>query len=327
MKKPLLFLGTVLALGGAGLFAVNELLYRALIYKDFRMPSGVDKFVSGSGSVPSDKEKAHKECRKYFEEYGYERHFIVNDRGHKLTAYHVKPKKDSKVYVFCSHGYRYEGRPEWCWYLKHYVEELGFNMFIIDHQCSGESEGEYIGFGSFESGDGLKWLSYMNETFGSDIDIILHGMSMGSTTVMLMTGSESLPENVRFTIADCGFTSALDEFKYKLQSWGAPEKPVVPLICATNKQRAGYDFQADTDALEAVSRSKIPMLFVHGGADDFVPTFMVHRLFDSCGAPYKDKLVVEGAGHAESYYFGKEEYEKKIDEFAKKFIKVKTKNK
>lgn len=315
MEKSLLFLGGTLALGGAGLLAVNEMLYRALIYKDFKIPSGVDKLMTGGAEKPSNKDKLHRKSRLCLEDYGYERHFLVNERGHKLTAYCVKPAKESKVYVFCSHGYRYEGRSEWCWYLKHYVEELGFNMFIIDHQCSGESEGEYIGFGSFESKDGLKWLSYMNEAFGSDIDIILHGISMGSATVMLMTGSESLPENVRFTIADCGFTSALDEFKYKLRSWGAPEKPVVPLICATNKRRAGYDFQADTDALEAVSRAKIPMLFVHGGADKFVPTYMVHQLFDACSAPYKDKLVVEGAAHAESYYFGKEAYEKKIDEF------------
>ncbi len=321
MKKSLLLLGGVLALGAAGLAAANEMLYRALIYKDFKIPSGVGKLMNGDTPPLSDKASAHKECRKYFEDYGYERHFMVNERGHKLTAYHVKPKKESKVYVFCSHGYRYEGKSEWCWYIKHYVEELGYNMFIVDHQCSGESEGEYIGFSSFESRDGLRWLAYMNETFGEDIDIILHGISMGSATVMLMTGSDSLPENVRFTIADCGFTSALDEFKYKLSSWGAPEKPLVPIICAMNKHRAGYDFQTDTDALEAVSRVKIPMLFIHGGADEFVPTYMVHQLFDACSAPYKDKLVVDGAGHAESYYLGKEAYEKKIGEFAEKFIK------
>jgi fermentation-respiration switch protein FrsA (DUF1100 family) len=88
-----------------------------------------------------------------------------------------------------------------------------------------------------------------------------------------------------------------------------------------NKTRAGYDFQTDTNALEAVSKAKIPMLFIHGGDDNFVPTYMVNELFDACAAPYKDRLIVPGAGHAESYHIDKEGYEKKIDEFIEKFIK------
>ena len=85
--------------------------------------------------------------------------------------------------------------------------------------------------------------------------------------------------------------------------------------------RAGYDFQTDTNALEAVAKAEIPMLFIHGGADNFVPTYMVNELFDACAAPYKDKLIVDGAGHGESYYIDKVTYEKKIDEFIEKFIK------
>ena len=79
--------------------------------------------------------------------------------------------------------------------------------------------------------------------------------------------------------------------------------------------------QKDTNALEAVGRAKIPMLFFHGGSDKFVPTYMVNLLFDACSAPYKDKLIVEGADHAESYLIDKEACEKKMDEFIKKFIK------
>ena len=321
MKKSLLFLGGVAAVGAGALVAANEALYRFLIYKEIKVPVGFGKFMSG-GAEPADNKDAHfKKCRRDLDEYGYERHYMVNERGHKLVGYLVKPKNESNTYVFCSHGYRNEGKREWSYFFRHYVEELGFNMFFVDHQCAGESEGEYIGFSSFESRDSMKWLEYMNETFGKDIDIILHGVSMGSTTVMLMTGNENLPENVRFTIADCGFTSALDEFKYKLKCWGVPENPLVPVICEMNRRRAGYDFQTDTNALEAVGKAKIPMLFVHGSADKFVPTYMVGELFDACAAPYKDKLIVEGAGHGESYYVDKESYDKKINEFIEKFLK------
>lgn len=321
MKKSLLFLGGTLAVGAGALALVNEALYRFLVYKEIKVPAGFGKFMSGGAEPPAEKDSYFRRCRLALEEYGYERHFMINERGHKVVGYHVRPEKESNVYVFCSHGYRNEGKREWCSFVNHYVHELGYNMFFVDHQCAGESDGQYVGFSSFESRDALKWLEYMNETFGSDIQIILHGISMGSTTVMLMTGSGKLPENVRFTIADCGFTSALDEFKFKLKCWGAPENPIVPIICAMNRRRAGYDFQTDTNALEAVSKAEIPMLFVHGGADNFVPTYMVHELFDACAAPYKDKLIVDGAGHGLSYYIGKEAYEKKMDEFIEKFLK------
>ena len=321
MKKSLLFLGGTLAVGAGALALVNEALYRFLVYKEIKVPAGFGKFMSGGAEPPAEKDSYFRRCRLALEEYGYERHFMINEGGHKVVGYHVRPEKESNVYVFCSHGYRNEGKREWCSFVNHYVHELGYNMFFVDHQCAGESDGQYVGFSSFESRDALKWLEYMNETFGSDIQIILHGISMGSTTVMLMTGSGKLPRNVRFTIADCGFTSALDEFKFKLKCWGAPENPIVPIICAMNRRRAGYDFQTDTNALEAVSKAEIPMLFVHGGADNFVPTYMVHELFDACAAPYKDKLIVDGAGHGLSYYIGKEAYEKKMDEFIEKFIK------
>ena len=321
MKKSLLFLGGAAVAGAGALALANEALYRFLIYKEIKVPAGFGKFMSGGAEPGYDKEKIYRRNRLALEDYGYERHYMTNERGHKIVGYLAKPKKESKVYVFCSHGYRNEGKREWCYFLKHYVEELGFNMFFVDHQCAGESEGQYVGFSSFESVDSMKWLEYMNENFGSDIQIILHGISMGSTTVMLMTGNDKLPENVRFTIADCGFTSALDEFRYKLGCWGVPENPLVPIICSMNRHRAGYDFQTDTNALEAVSRAKIPMLFVHGGADKFVPTYMVNELFDACAAPYKDKLIVDGAGHGESYHVDKEGYEKKMAYFIGNFIK------
>lgn len=320
MKKSTLLLGA-LAVGVTTAAVANELIYRALIYGNFKVPKALGSALSEYKPVDG-KEKLRRRSIVWMEEYGYERHHIVNADGNKLTGYLMRPKKESNVYVFCSHGYRNKGRPEWCFYMRHYVEELGFNMFFVDHQAHGESEGKYVGFSSFESRDALQWLGYMNETFGSDIEIFLHGISMGSATVMLMTGSDKLPENVRFTIADCGFTSALDEFTFKLKSLGIPEKPIMPIIREYNKLRAGYDFHEDTNALEAVSKAKIPMLFIHGDADKFVPTYMVHQLFDACSAPYKDKLIIKGADHAESYLIDKEACESKMNEFIEKFLKV-----
>lgn len=318
MKKATALLFTLGTAAGASLYAANNMLHKSLIHRNFKVPPVVSKFISETGEAGRD--AVFEENMKWIKDYGFELHHIINDRGHKLQGYLMRPEAPSDVYVFGAHGYRSQGKNEWCYYAKHYVEELGYNFFFVDHQASGESEGEYIGFSSFESIDCLKWLSYLNDNFGKDIKIILHGISMGSATVMLMSGNESLPENVKFTIADCGFTSALDEFTYKIEALNLPLKGFIPLINSMNVKRVGYDFGKDTNALEAVKKARVPMLFVHGGADKFVPTHMVYILHHECNAEYKDILVVPGADHAESYHVDKKSYEAKIDEFIEKFI-------
>lgn len=320
MKKA----GALLALGaaaGAGIYKFHEGIFHALIEREFIIPPAIAKIItSDDGSSENEKKKVAEENLRWLENYGYETYTMVNDRGQKLCGYLMKPEKESKIYVFGAHGYRSNGRGEWCHYAKHWVEELGYNMFFVDHQAAGESEGRYVGFSSYESKDALKWLGFMLTEFGSDIQIILHGISMGSATVMLMTGSGELPENVRFTIADCGFTSAYDEFASKLKPLHMPEISL-SFINAINRRKAGYDFRKDTNALEAVKKAKIPILFVHGGKDDFVPTYMGYQLHEACSSEYKDILIVPEADHARSYYFGKNEYDAKIDEFIAKFIK------
>lgn len=320
MKKTIIALGAITgAVGAAAFYGFHEWAYRALIHSDYKVPQSLSKAISENKA--GDASDLAALGKKWMNDHGYKKYNMLNKDGNMLTAYLFQPKKKSNVYVFASHGYRSEGIGEWCFFAKYYVETLGYNLFVVDHQGQGNSTGKYLGFGSFESRDGLQWLNFMIDKFGKKIKIILHGISMGSATVMLMTGAKSLPENVKFTIADCGYTSALNEFNYKLEALGVPTRPLVPYLSKKNIKRAGYDFQKDTDALAAVGQAKIPMLFIHGTKDKFVPTYMVHELFDNCSAPYKDKLLVEGADHAESYRIDKESYEKKIKEFADMFIK------
>ncbi len=312
----------LLALGAtaAGLtVGVSALLQKALVSRSLQMPESLERLVSGCEEPDAEFVEIGEQEKQWMEDRGLERHEITNCEGYKLKGYLLRPKTESDVFVFACHGYRSDGIGEWCRFARFYVEEMGYNLFFVDHQAHGESEGKVIGFGSFESRDAIQWLGYLTENYGDNIKIILHGISMGSATVMLMTGNESLPANVRFTIADCGYTSAIGEFTYKMESWKMPKKPLLPLACAINKLRGGYDFAKDTDALSAVSRAKIPMLFVHGDKDNFVPTYMVYLLYHDCPTE-KDLLIVEGADHAESYKVAPDAYEAKIKAFAEKYL-------
>lgn len=321
MKKQLIALtGAAAVLGGAA-YGVSEALFKALIVREFRVPKAVSKFITEKEENGENLlESKYKQCMKYIQNYGFERHTIISDRGQMLRGYLMRPQKPSDVYVFGSHGYRSDGKGEWCYFAEFYLEKMGYNLFFVDHQSHGESEGEYIGFASHEHKDCLKWLGYMNDTFGKDIKIILHGISMGSATVMLMSGNEALPQNVKFTVADCGYTSAMDEFNYKIDTLKLPFKPLVPVINAINHKRAGYDYQKDTDALSAVKNARVPMLFVHGDKDLFVPTKMVYELYDACTSE-KELFVVPGADHAKSYHVDPDGYEARVRAMIDKHMK------
>ena len=255
----------------------------------------------------------------WFNNQSFEEYSMVNDRGQSLRAYLLPADAPSDIYVFGSHGYRNHGRGEFNYMAKFY-HDMGCNVFLVDHQSAGLSDGKYIGFGYYESADCLKWLDFMLKSFGADIQIILHGVSMGSATVMLMCGSAALPDNVKFAVADCGYTSAWNQFEYILNKAKVPVFPLLSGANAFSRIIAGYDFK-DADALASVKRAKLPMLFIHGSTDDFVPTYMGKELFEACASPEKELLIVDGAMHAQSYRKDSTAYENAVRGFMQRYIK------
>ena len=70
----------------------------------------------------------------------------------------------------------------------------------------------------------------------------------------------------------------------------------------------------ECNARREVAKAKVPILFIHGSADTFVPCSMCREMYECCSSP-KKLLIVEDAAHAESYYKNREAYEKALNEF------------
>ncbi len=120
---------------------------------------------------------------------------------------------------------------------------------------------------------------------------------MGGATVMMVSG-EDLPPNVKAIIEDCGYSSIYDEFSYELKHlFKLPAFPILYFASLITKIRAGYSLLRDGSCTEQVSKSKTPILFIHGDKDDFVPFYMLDKVYGAANCQ-KEKLVVEGAGHA-----------------------------
>ena len=144
--------------------------------------------------------------------------------------------------------------------------------------------------------------------------ILVFGESMGAATAMDVAG-ESLPANVKCIIEDCGYTSVWDEFSLQLKDvFGLPSFPLLDVANLVCNVRAGYDFHK-ASSVEQLKHATVPMLFIHGDQDTFVPYSMLDQNYDACASKVKQKLTIHGATHAKSAQVDPELYWNTVDDF------------
>lgn len=305
--------GGIIALASVAELTIAQILFNKTI---LRKNANVDNTTKMAGTNWSLYMPKIKERKIWLGKQEHEEVSIMSDDGLKLSG-RIYPSKDSKKIVICFHGYTSKGMSDYIAISKYYLAK-GFNMLIIDERAHGNSEGEYIGFGALDRFDALKWINFIVDRYGSDCEILLHGTSMGGATV-LMTSSLDLPKNVKAIVSDCGFTSAWNVFASVIRKiYHIPPFPVINIASQICKKNAGYEFDECNSAQE-VKKAKVPILFIHGDEDTFVPCRMCHEIYENCSTP-KDILIVKGAGHAESYYKETEKYEEKVSEYIEKYF-------
>lgn len=235
---------------------------------------------------------------------------LVSHDGLKLHATYF-PRGDEKKVAILFHGYTSEGMKDYIALSDYYIRN-GFSMLLPDARAHGKSEGTYIGFGCLDRLDARRWMDWVISRCGEDVRILLHGTSMGGATVMMCSGLE-LPGQVRGIVSDCAFTSPKYVFTHVLHSmYHLPAFPMIPIADQMNRKLAGYGMD-ECNAAREVRKAKVPALIIHGSGDTFVPCHMCDEIYENYGGK-KQKLIIPGAAHAESYYKETGKYEKALDQ-------------
>lgn len=235
----------------------------------------------------------------------------VSQDGYRLIAKEFFPVENSHVWVLVLHGYT--GWKEEMYPFAHWYYEEGYHVIVPDLRCQGESEGDFIGMGWTDHYDCMLWIDYiLSKDEGARI--IIHGQSMGAATALMMAGEEGLPDNVIAVISDCAYTDAYSMFGEKIKEWFyLPAFPLVDTACAVLKIRGGYDLK-DASAIEAVAKSNVSILFIHGEDDAMINVQMTKDLYEAA-ACRKELLIVKDAGHAQAQDKEPEVYYGAIREF------------
>lgn len=238
---------------------------------------------------------------------------IVSYDGLKLHGTLVDNQSD--VYVIMVHGYRGDGASIISPIKK--MNNEGYNLLIPDLRGHGESEGDYIGMGWDDRHDILQWVNFLLD-INSNISIVLYGVSMGGATVMNVAG-ENIPHQVKAVIEDCGYTSVWDLFKAHIDMSDLESEIALRMASFATRLRAGYAIE-DDQPIEQVKKSKVPILFIHGDQDDFVPFSMLDDLYNAANCE-KQKLIIQGAGHANSCSVNTKLYYQTIFDFIENSVR------
>lgn len=234
----------------------------------------------------------------------------------KLHAYEIKNENNTDKWAIVVHGYTSEGKLVSS-KAKHFYE-MGYNVLVPDLRAHGSSEGDYIGMGLDDSLDIVDWVNFIVKS-NKNSDIVLHGTSMGAATVLMVSG-EKIPKNVKAIVADCGYTSAWEQFTYQLKGmFNLPSFPVMNVSDIVCKVRAGYSLK-NASPIEQVKKSETPILFIHGDKDKFVPYYMMNNLYNATSSE-KEKLTIKGAEHANSDLVNPKLYWGSVNEFLNKYVK------
>ena len=221
------------------------------------------------------------------------------------------PAENPKATIILFHGYHTHYIHDFAGIFSLY-HSIGLNLLLVRQRSHGESGGKYITFGVRERKDVRSWVDFHNRTHGMD-NVFLGGMSMGAST-LLFTAGEDLPPNVRGITADCGFSSPAEILGHIIrQDYHLPPKLVLPLMEVWARVLGGFSFY-ECDSRKTLARSKIPVVFIHGTADTFVPCAMSQAGYDACAAQREIHLI-EGADHGRGYLFEPERLTKALVDF------------
>lgn len=299
-------------------FAVSLALVPSFMEKTDAFEEVTDTAVAAlvqTDDIQNNHAAALQETKDWIQNAHYEKLSAVTEDGYHLKAITFSPVEESHKWVLLLHGYtgwKEELYPLACQYV-----QRGYHALVPDMRCSGESEGDFIGMGWTDRLDNMLWL---DEILSRDpeAEIVIHGQSMGAACALMMSG-EKLPSQVKAIVSDCAYTDAYSMFSKQMTDWfGLPSFPLLDSMNLVLQLRGGYDLK-EASALEAVKKTLLPVLIIHGEEDDMVPVDMAYELYEAASGE-KELLIVPGAGHAQSVDKDPDSYYNTVFEFLEKAL-------
>lgn len=238
-------------------------------------------------------------------------HTITTFDGQKLYVGFVPGDPENKHYVVLSHGYT-SSRYGMYKYAAQY-RRFGYNCVVYDNRGHGINKPAVVSFGYREARDLMTVIEDTYARYGDDIQLGLHGESMGSG--LQLTALQYQPR-VDFIVNDCGYADILHVLRWKChQTFHLPEW-FADVASIYARLWYGFSFH-QVRPIDHLLENEVPICFVHGEADDFIPMWHSQRMHEATKG-YSEIHLYPGAGHAVSIDTDVERYRRMLQEFLAK---------
>ena len=232
----------------------------------------------------------------------FEEVHIISFDGLRLFGRWYEGKKDSPVAVLC-HGYNGSAFRDFSGGSDIFLS-LGWNVLLIDQRAHGKSEGSTITFGVKEKYDAVDWADYARER-KKGAPVFLVGISMGGATV-LMASAMAEERGIKGIAADCPYSSPYEIISKVMVDKGLKPSLLMPLVSLSASLFGHFRLKSES-AAEAVEKSSLPILIIHGLDDRFVPDYMSREIYERSKGNVEYETFPE-AGHGLSYMVDRKRY-------------------
>lgn len=259
--------------------------------------------------------KQGKFSQEFYEKTWKVRFSVLSDFGYQLSCELLEPSTPdgNKTAILC-HGFSHSKYGSLI-YAEIFLK-LGYRVIIYDHRNHGLSGKAYTSMGYYEKFDLKKVVDWCVKHFGPEVQIVTHGESMGAATVLMHLGIDT---RVSCVIADCAYSDLKELLKHQSRTIYHMPLFLIPIESLITYLRAGFWYR-EVSPIQIVSRTEVPILFIHGKKDNYVPTSMARQLY-ACKKDKKALYLVAGAVHAQSCMKNRSGYTKRVEEFLAKYIK------
>ena len=313
----MIFLWIALAIVAIALIT-SFVCFMMVFYSPKRTPLGPDEYEIPDGDIYEVFREDMIGWTKAIRAMQHEDVEIISHDGLTLRGKYYE-KDPSLPLEIMFHGYKGNAERDLCGAVER-AFAVGRNALIVNQRASGPSDGSVISFGINEKRDCLYWIDFAIKKFGSDVKIVITGISMGAATIMMATG-EKLPQNVVGALADCGYTSAKEIIKKVIYEMKLPANILYPFVKLGARLFGKFNLE-ETSPLEAIRSCNVPIVFVHGDDDAFVPCEMSKRLYNECSSDKKIFITVPGAGHGLAYPKDREGYVNQLNAIYREWYKA-----
>ena len=302
---------------GAAYIGTGLLLYSVLLSKRHVNKDITERVLSVDEKAKFAQDGIGEDYGAWFVMIEPEEYRLRSSHGEILHAEVIKQKTESHKWVFIGHGWT--NHPSGMSHFAKHFYDMGFNVLLPYLGGHEKSEKKFVSMGLADRLDIIDWANYIT-MLDPDAKICLHGVSMGAATMMMTAGEENLPSSVKCVIEDCGFTTLYD-MGMSIVDTSLHIPPTFPISAANTVTRVlnGYTLR-EVSPIDKIRNSKVPVLFIHGEDDNFVPFRMCGELYDTARCE-KQMLTVPQANHTEASLKQPDKYWSAVKEFTDKYLK------